>query len=265
MKLLPGLLALTATTCATILVASDTASSSERPASFRDDFSHLDRDRWFISDGWSNGDHQSCTWRAAQATIAQDVSAHIAGSVLRLGLVGAGDKWACAEVQARERTGHGLYEVLMRVEAGSGVVAAFFTYNGPSHGLPHNEIDIEILGRNSDVIQLNRYVDGRGENEVITSVPGGVARFVHYAFSWHPDRIDWYIDGELVHTAHDEIPAAPQRLHFSLWSGAPMLNAWLGPFDPAETPAALEIAWTAFTPTDAACAEPASDLCAGLR
>lgn len=31
-------------------------------ASFFDDFTTFDMDRWYISDGWSNGDHQNCVW-----------------------------------------------------------------------------------------------------------------------------------------------------------------------------------------------------------
>jgi hypothetical protein len=53
--------------------AQETQRSSDAN-SFFDDFKTLDRRRWYISDGWSNGDIQGCTWsgnnvRATESSI----------------------------------------------------------------------------------------------------------------------------------------------------------------------------------------------------
>ena len=38
------------------------AEERELGTSFFDDFDSLDLARWFASDGWNNGNHQSCGW-----------------------------------------------------------------------------------------------------------------------------------------------------------------------------------------------------------
>ena len=38
--------------------------------SFLDDFDRFDLKRWYVSDGWANGDHQNCTWSKRQLSLA---------------------------------------------------------------------------------------------------------------------------------------------------------------------------------------------------
>jgi endo-1,3-1,4-beta-glycanase ExoK len=55
-------LACTALFCAASAFAADMA--------FKETFPHLDSKRWYVSSGWSNGDHQSCEWRAEAISVA---------------------------------------------------------------------------------------------------------------------------------------------------------------------------------------------------
>lgn len=75
--------------------------------------------------------------------------------------------FSCAEVQSRKMFGYGTYEGRIRSVAASGAVTSFFTFVGPALNkkYPHDEIDIEFLGRNSNSVQLNYFSDGIGYHE----------------------------------------------------------------------------------------------------
>ncbi|ATU92281.1 hypothetical protein B5P45_22465 [Phyllobacterium zundukense] len=51
---------LPASACA--ILATDFARAEETRGSFAEEFANRDNDRWRVSDGWSNGDHQNCVW-----------------------------------------------------------------------------------------------------------------------------------------------------------------------------------------------------------
>ena len=67
----PLFVALALAACASPALAQD---------AFFDDFDTLDQSRWYVSDGWSNGAHQNCTWSADQVTAS--------GGTLRVGNTG---------------------------------------------------------------------------------------------------------------------------------------------------------------------------------
>ncbi len=45
------------------------ATAQTTGASFVENFDKLDRGRWYISDGWSNGAHQNCAWSKGQVSV----------------------------------------------------------------------------------------------------------------------------------------------------------------------------------------------------
>ncbi len=206
----------------------------------------LDTGKWYVSHGWSNGDHQSCEWRADHVS-ARD-------GHLRLQLTNHGGRkraLGCAEVQSRATSKYGRYEARMRAAAGSGLNTAFFTYVGPPNGVAeHDEIDFEFLGKDPRSVQVTYWRKGKSSPQKI--VPLGFdasAGFHDYAFEWDADEIRWYVDGKQVHETPKgaDMPRNASRTYFSLWSGAASIDDWLGPFR-YETPASAEIAWTRYTP-----------------
>jgi len=233
------------------------AAQSEGSKSFFDGFDRFDRARWYVSDGWANGEWQNCTWSSRQLKLAD--------GQLTLAFEDRPYKdrdYSCAEVQTHQRFGHGIYEARMRTGAGSGLNAAFFTYIGPADNQPHDEIDFEVLTRDTSQVSLNTYVAGAPRHGTEIAVPGGTEDdFVDYAFIWEEDRIRWYVDGELVHeaTGADTLPSHPQKIFFSLW-GSDTLTDWMGPF---ENPGRVEMAvdWVAFTELGEDCHFPESIAC----
>ena len=206
----------------------------------------LQRDVWYVSHGWANGEHQSCEW--LRSAISHDADR------LVITLSDKGGKHrplGCGEVRTRRTFGYGLYEVHMRATAGSGLNANFFTFTGPViGGRQHDEIDFEFLGKSPRQVQLNYWVDGEGEHETMIDLGFDASQsFRTYAFDWRPDAIVWYIDGEKVHETKPgaAIPSTPGHIFLSLWSASEMIVDWMGPFR-YEEPKAMAVKWVRYTP-----------------
>ncbi|MCJ8517470.1 endo-1,3-1,4-beta-glycanase ExoK [Pseudorhizobium tarimense] len=251
---------LTAPLIALALIASGSSAVAQTGTgggSFVEEFDRLDTSRWYVSDGWSNGSHQNCTWSKRQV--------QIENGTLQLGFEAAeaGDrKFACGEIQTRARYGHGTYEVRMKAGEGSGRNSAFFTYIGPTDKKPHDEIDFEVLGKNLDQVQLNQYVSGKGGNEKLVSLEESADEvFNDFAFMWEEGRLRYFVNGELVHEVTDasKIPSNPQKIFLSFW-GSDNLKNWMGPFS-YEGPRTMEVERVAFTAQGDVCQFPESLLC----
>lgn len=226
-------------------------------AAFVEEFDRLDRARWFVSDGWRNGDHQSCDWSAAAVAV-QD-------GILRLTLgPGAEDTLICAEIQSEPRQSFGTYEARLRIPFASGVNSNLFTFIGPPQGLPHGEIDFEFIARDGPMLQTNSFIDGTGGRERLHPVtpPEG---WHDIALIWEPGRLRWFLDGALIREATGaDVPGPePQKLYLSLWSTA-TLTGWLGPLThdvAAQGPLVMEVDRVAYTPPGGACPFAGSILC----
>lgn len=226
------------------------AETAAKAQPFLDNFDTLDKSRWYISDGWTNGSHQNCTWSKKEV---KDEDGHL---VLSFDKKQYKDRaYSCAEIQTKKRFSYGVYEARMKTGSGSGLNAAFFTFIGSADKQPHDEIDFEVLTKNPDKVQVNAYASGKGKNEKLVDVKGGTNTAFHdYAFVWEPDRIRWYVDGELVNTITDpaKIPTHPQKIFFSLW-GSDNMTGWMGRFQDPESPVTLTVDRVAFTPLGEAC------------
>ncbi|MCQ1835348.1 glycoside hydrolase family 16 protein [Neorhizobium galegae] len=225
--------------------------------SFVENFDSLDRSVWYVSDGWNNGKHQNCTWSKKQVKVE--------GGALQLSFTGdkTGDRdFACGEIQTKARFGYGTYEVRMKSATGSGLNSAFFTYIGPTDKKPHDEIDFEVLGKNTGQVQLNQYVSAKGNNEKLVPVAGGADQgFNDYAFIWEESRLRYFVNGKLLHEVTDKtkIPQNPQKIFLSLW-GTDTLKQWMGAFSYTQ-PTSMTVDRISFTAIGEKCRFPESVLC----
>jgi len=226
--------------------------------SFVENFDTIDQGRWYVSDGWNNGPHQNCTW-SKKLLDAKD-------GVLTLRFEKGATKdrdYGCAEIQTKQRFSYGTYEARMKTDTGSGLNAAFFTYIGPADKQKHDEIDFEVLTKDTSKVQVNAYISGKGNNEKLADVKGGAdGGFNDYAFVWKPDGLSWYVNGELVNTITDpaKLPSHSQKIFFSLW-GSDTLGEWMGAFADPGRPVTLEVDRVAFTALGDACQFPESVAC----
>lgn len=244
----------TATAC---LPLAAQAQEGANGTSFVENFDKIDNSFWYISDGWNNGPHQNCTWSKKQV--------RVENGMLHLGFEAgkAGDRnYTCGEIQTKKRYGYGTYEARVKAASGSGLNSAFFSFIGPTDKKPHDEIDFEVLGKNTGQVQVNQYVSAKGGNEKLVPVAGGADQgFNDYAFVWEPGRLRYYLNGKLVQEVTDpaKIPSNAQKIFFSLW-GTDTLSDWMGKFSYSQ-PVSLEVDRIAFTATGDKCQFPESIAC----
>ena len=234
------------------------AQNLPKGASFFDEFKVLDESLWGISDGWVNGDWQNCMWSGDNVVVQDDL--------LSLSFIKQpNDKrdYTCGEIQSRHVYGYGTYETRFRTAKGAGLNAAFFTYIGPHHGKPHDEIDFEVLLRDTSAVSLNTYVSGRPENGKRIPLPlPADDGFITYSFVWDPQGIRWYVDGVMMHeTALDAaLPVNDQKIYASLW-GSDSFPNWMGRFVEPEKDLIMEVDWISFTALDEPCQFAGSIVC----
>ncbi|WP_269930282.1 family 16 glycosylhydrolase [Aminobacter sp. HY435] len=242
-----------------LLVSSGAAFAQDpQGKSFVDTFDTLDRSRWLVSDGWDNGKHQNCTWSKDQVKVA-DGKLTLAFEAKPL----KNRDNSCGEIQTKARFSYGTYEARVKSGEGSGLNAAFFSYIGPVHKQPHDEIDFEILTKDTSKVQVNAYVDGKSGNEQLIEVAGGADKdFNDYAFVWEKDRLRWYLNGKLVHelASPARLPSHPQKIFFSLW-GSDTLREWMGPFTTPASPVTMEVERVAYTAPGEPCQFEGSVAC----
>ncbi len=234
------------------------AATAAPTLTFQDQFDRLDLARWYVSDGWSNGAYQNCTWSKDAVSITN--------SKLVLTLRPSptkGGAFICGEVQTNKRLGYGVYEARMKSAAGSGLDSAFFTYIGPTMNAPHDEIDFEFLGKSPRAVQLNYWVSGTGGHEkIVPFVYDASMEFHDYAFEWTKTGIRWFVDRKEVRAAGGQpLPSNPSKLFFNLWAGGPGTEQWLGAFAYEGQPKTLEVDWVAFTAAGDKCQFAQSLVC----
>jgi hypothetical protein len=166
--------------------------------------------------------------------VPDNITSRAGGAFLEVRRVaGAALPYTAAEMQSQKTYSYGLYEVVMQPAAGSGLVSAFFTYTGPWFGDPHDEIDIEFLGRDLTKVHFNYFRNGKSIQPATFDLPFDAGAAPHlYAFEWRPDGITWFVDGEPYYATMPGDPAIPVKagkVMFSAWTGKPMLEGWHGP------------------------------------
>lgn len=194
------------------------------------------------ANGWTNGNMFDCTWREDNVTFED--------GIMKLTIDSDGEnakpEWSGGEYRTRAFYHYGMYEVKMKPIKNDGVVSSFFTYTGPSDSNPWDEIDIEFLGKDTTKVQFNYFTDGVGEHEYIHDLGFDASEEFHtYGFEWLPDSITWYVDGEVVYQATDNIPSTPSKVMMNTWPGTGV-NGWLNAFDKT-VPLSAEYDWIHIT------------------
>lgn len=206
---------------------------SERAAPFVEHFDMLDRDRWFVADGWKNGKYAINDWRSSQVSADRALALKLSENKTKLA------EYSSGEVQSLAVYGHGYFEVRLRAAQGSGLVTGFFTYTGPYYKKPWHEIDVEVLGQAPSQVQLTYFTDGKKVKKTVPLGFDASKGFHLYAFDWQPGAITWYVDGKRVHRADGSavpLPSESQKIMVSLW-GSDSLRSWLGSFEREAVPA----------------------------
>lgn len=144
---------------------------------------------------------------------------------------GSGYPYKSGEYRTSNFYGYGYYETKMKPVKNTGIVSSFFTYTGPSDGNPWDEIDIEILGKDTTKVQFNWYTNGKGGHEYFYNLGFDASQDYHtYGFDWQQNSITYYVDGVKVYTGTQEIPKTPGKIMMNLWPGI-TVDDWLGAYN----------------------------------
>lgn len=199
------------------------------------------------ADGWCNGSMFNVTWRKDNCTFEDGVmKLTIDDDSNSLSSV----PYSGGEYRSKDFYGYGRYEVSMKAIKNDGVVSSFFTYTGPSDGNPWDEIDIEILGKDTTKVQFNYFTDGVGSHEHMHDLGFDASEDFHsYAFEWREGKITWFVDGEEVYSADKSIPVTESKIMMNAWCGTGV-DGWLNAFDDSAMPLTAEYKSISFTPFD---------------
>lgn len=194
------------------------------------------------ADGWSNGGMFNCTWRASNVWFSD-------GKMnLKIDKDSNGG-YSGGEYRTNQTFGYGMYDVSLKAIKNDGVVTSFFTYTGPTDGTVWDEIDIEILGKDTTKVQFNYFTNGVGGHEYVYDLGFDASKGFHqYGFLWLPDRITWYVDGKEVYTATKDIPSTPGKIMMNVWPGIGV-DSWLKAYN-GKTPLVAQYDWASFTKVD---------------
>ncbi|MGF1724065.1 family 16 glycosylhydrolase [Photobacterium nomapromontoriensis] len=212
--------------------------------SFHDPLTSLNDARWWKSDGWSNGYPFFNRWEG-------DAIAHnkdsMAITLSHQPIAGDPLDYQSGELRSHDYYGYGCFEIEMKPVSASGVISAFFLFAGP-YDTPdggngqHNEIDIEFLGNNTNVLQINYWSNDDGykqSNERIIYLNFDASEDFHrYGIKWTKKAIKWYVDGSLVYIAKNKqarpIPSQADnklRIMANVWATDNAISNWAGEFD----------------------------------
>ena len=224
------------------LPAEEQTEDGQQDGVVRFDLDEYDSKRMQKADGWTNGSVFDCIWRGANISFQDGIM------TMKIDSDGenASPKWSGGEYRTREFYHYGMYEVRMKPIKNDGVVSSFFLYTGPSDSNPWDEVDLEFLGKDTTKIQFNYYTNGVGGHEYIYDLGFDASEDFHtYGFEWREDSITWYVDGEAVYTAKEDIPSTPGKIMMNVWPGIGV-DGWLKPFD-GKVPLEAQYDWFQFT------------------
>jgi beta-glucanase (GH16 family) len=169
---------------------------------------------------WTNGGMFNCGW------LPDHVTFDSGQMTIRLdNYPSHGKPYSSGEYRTNNTFSYGTFETNMIAAKGSGLVTSFFLYTGN----PWDEIDMEILGKNTYQAQLNYFVNGVGHHEKIIDLGFDASQGYHkYTIEWGEGYIKWYVDGSLRHSAYGgPQPTHPMQIMVNLWPGTGV-DDWLG-------------------------------------
>lgn len=235
-------LSLTLVSCGT---ASDSSGDKDKYDMYID-FAEGTSELFECSDGWSNGNMFNCTWRKENVTF-NDGKMQL---IIDTDSTPVYAPYSGGEYRSKGFYGYGRYEASIKAIKNDGVVSSFFTYTGPSDNNPWDEIDVEILGKDTEKVQFNYFTNGEGNHEYLYELGFDASEDFHtYAFEWHKDKIVWFVDGEEVYSAAENIPVTESKIMMNAWNGTGV-DGWLNAFDDSSLPLTAEYRWIAFTAFD---------------
>lgn len=239
----------------------------------------------FESDGWTNGDVFNVVWKKDNVKYENGLmSLGIKEEKATAWLNDAEVEfnYTAGEARTQNYYHYGDFEVCMKPSANPGTASTFFTCTGPydtkfvlddngeykldANGQrvtvanPHDEIDIEFLGKDTTKVQFNFFVNGKGGNEYMHDLGFDASEGFHtYGYRWTETSITWFVDGEPVYKVTtdktvtpaknlvivDALPSTPGRILTNYWCGNKDAEGWMGKYTGNTKDNGTEYKWIA--------------------
>ena len=150
--------------------------------------------------------------------------------------IGICQQYFGGELRTKDSFLYGRFEARLKSAQGDGLVSSFFTYQDELINGGHiwNEIDIEVLGRWSNIVNMNTITPGQSSHlrESLIKDLNAHSDFNDYAFEWTPNYVAWFINGKEYYRqdlpTHTYIATLrhPQKIMMNLW--VPVYEDWVG-------------------------------------
>ena len=129
-------------------------------------------------------------------------------------------------IESKDFYNEGSFEFVAKTNATSGVATAFWTYYYEDayyegvleNGHINHEIDIELFGNN------NAWFSSYIAENIPTTIKSNLKYTLHnndyhkYRFDWYNgEKVEYYIDNELVATIDTNVPTKPMRVWIGAW------------------------------------------------
>ena len=219
-------------------------------AGFSDSFDSLNPADWHVANYRFTHPAFDTDWTPDNLRV--DTGVHLALTPQ----TGAENRFLGSSLRRTHPSHYGRYEALLRPAKADGVVTGFFTYTGAHYGSRHDEIDIEFLGNDTTRMQVAWFVDGQLESHSVPLGFDAADRPRRYAFEWHPDRLRWFVEDQLVFEITQQsaaLPKEPGYLFANLWAVDNSLASWAGTAADGTTASAY-VGQVQFTPLQQATA-----------
>ncbi|HZZ43784.1 MAG TPA: glycoside hydrolase family 16 protein [Tepidisphaeraceae bacterium] len=126
-----------------------------------------------------------------------------------------------------------------------GIVGGFFLYMFNQTTQNHDEVDFEFLSNQlqngHNKVATNVYANqplGTGSPQSSSLPLGGTLAGYHtYTMRISSSKVVWKVDGQIIRTEYQIVPAGPFKLHFNLWAPDTAFNtAYSAKLQPTNTP-----------------------------
>lgn len=173
---------------------------------------------------WTNGGMFNCGWKPDHVTF------NNGQMTIKLDNTWShGKPYTSGEYRSNNTYTYGTFETNMIAAKGDGLVTSFFLYTSN----PWDEIDVEILGKDTTKVQFNYYVDGIGGNEALIDLGFDASKGYHkYKIEWGNGWINWYVDGKWKYGVNNTGLNAPygrkcQVIQCKLWQTCGQDKVWI--------------------------------------
>ena len=137
-------------------------------------------------------------------------------------------KYTSAALSTRDRYRYGRFAADLMSAKVPGLVTGMFLHRNA----PRQEIDIEFVGNDTTKMLVNTFFNPgdegirpehghRGTPELVELDFDAADAFHRYEIDWTPERVQWWVDGELVcereHWNPTPVPHLPLQFHINLW------------------------------------------------